>query len=330
MSVLKLKLSPLDGYGIKPCHMWGACPHLGDVDPDVDPDTWEREGGTALLRVLESNGFPFPEELVHNHLALHIAGLGIPKLRPETPYSGKSNYKELLAPLTALFGTVKLIGGKSFSFANENSGAIIRDIAPRKDAEKEASSQGWAHELHWHMDGAFKPLIELSQRTPAPRWLVFVSIYNCPETPITFVDLDEVIKTLQPSVIKTLMLPIFDVCSPASFSPPELSKNFAILLKTSSSGFFSRYNQTLTRTTKRAGVEALAEFSRAVRECGKVHKVDVRPGDVVVLDNWRTLHMRPAYQPRWDGADRWLLRVYAAENHRQIFPVNESAPRLCR
>jgi hypothetical protein len=33
------------------------------------------------------------------------------------------------------------------------------------------------------------------------------------------------------------------------------------------------------------------------------------PGDLYFLDNRRAVHGRPAFQPRYDGTDRWLLRV---------------------
>ncbi len=53
-------------------------------------------------------------------------------------------------------------------------------------------------------------------------------------------------------------------------------------------------------------------MARALDDGTIVHCLDVEAGDIVILDNWRTLHMRPDFKPRWDGYDRWL-RVYAAE-----------------
>src|SRR5262249_6160176 len=154
-----------------------------------------------------------------------------------------------------------------------------------------------------------------TERTSAPRWLVFVSIYDCPCTPITFVDIDDIIQVLSARTVDTLLLPIFEVDSPASFSPSETSRNVAVLFDHGSQGFFSRYNQALIRTTEPAGISALTDFSSALKGCHQVHRIYPKPGDVVVLDNWKALHMRAAYKPRWDGSDRWLLRTYAAQAH---------------
>ena len=39
--------------------------------------------------------------------------------------------------------------------------------------------------------------------------------------------------------------------------------------------------------------------------------VRLRPGDVLLLDNRRTVHSRSSFEPRFDGNDRWLQRVWA-------------------
>jgi agmatinase len=38
--------------------------------------------------------------------------------------------------------------------------------------------------------------------------------------------------------------------------------------------------------------------------------VYLRPGDLLIVDNYRTTHARTPFTPRWDGKDRWLHRMY--------------------
>lgn len=38
--------------------------------------------------------------------------------------------------------------------------------------------------------------------------------------------------------------------------------------------------------------------------------VRLRPGDLLIIDNYRTTHARTPFTPRWDGRDRWLHRMY--------------------
>jgi alpha-ketoglutarate-dependent taurine dioxygenase len=45
-----------------------------------------------------------------------------------------------------------------------------------------------------------------------------------------------------------------------------------------------------------------------------VEKIHVRRGDIVVMDNQRVLHRRAAFTPRWDGTDRYFIRMSAARD----------------
>jgi len=47
--------------------------------------------------------------------------------------------------------------------------------------------------------------------------------------------------------------------------------------------------------------EALDKVTEAVR---------LEPGDLLIVDNFRTTHGRTPFSPRWDGEDRWLHRMY--------------------
>lgn len=54
--------------------------------------------------------------------------------------------------------------------------------------------------------------------------------------------------------------------------------------------------------------EAVAVLSKALDEVTEA--VKLTPGDVLIIDNYRTTHARTPFTPLWDGKDRWLHRVY--------------------
>ena len=54
--------------------------------------------------------------------------------------------------------------------------------------------------------------------------------------------------------------------------------------------------------------EAVAVLSKALDDV--TESVKLVPGDVLIIDNFRTTHARTPFTPRWDGKDRWLHRVY--------------------
>ncbi|MFF9645914.1 clavaminate synthase Cs1 [Kitasatospora aureofaciens] len=68
------------------------------------------------------------------------------------------------------------------------------------------------------------------------------------------------------------------------------------------------YDRELLAPEDPRDVEAVAVLSKALDEVTEaVHLV---PGDVLIIDNFRTTHARTPFTPRWDGKDRWLHRVY--------------------
>jgi Fe(II)/alpha-ketoglutarate-dependent arginine beta-hydroxylase len=44
--------------------------------------------------------------------------------------------------------------------------------------------------------------------------------------------------------------------------------------------------------------------------------VALRPGDCVFIDNFRAVHGRKSFRPRYDGTDRWLKRLNITRNLR--------------
>jgi hypothetical protein len=54
--------------------------------------------------------------------------------------------------------------------------------------------------------------------------------------------------------------------------------------------------------------EALKEMKRAVD--GAKVGLHLDAGDLLIVDNRRTIHGRTSFKARYDGMDRWLQRVY--------------------
>ncbi|MYV47376.1 clavaminate synthase Cs1 [Streptomyces sp. SID2888] len=68
------------------------------------------------------------------------------------------------------------------------------------------------------------------------------------------------------------------------------------------------YDRELLTPVHPRDKEAVAALSKALDEV--TVGVKLAPGDVLIIDNFRTTHARTPFTPRWDGKDRWLHRVY--------------------
>jgi Fe(II)/alpha-ketoglutarate-dependent arginine beta-hydroxylase len=54
-------------------------------------------------------------------------------------------------------------------------------------------------------------------------------------------------------------------------------------------------------------------------------KIIVGPGDVLFCDNFRVVHGRPPFTPKYDGSDRWLKRVNIAVDLRKSRSIRKSS-----
>jgi Fe(II)/alpha-ketoglutarate-dependent arginine beta-hydroxylase len=59
-----------------------------------------------------------------------------------------------------------------------------------------------------------------------------------------------------------------------------------------------------------------------------VERVVMRPGDMVFMDNYRVVHGREPFHPRYDGNDRWLKRVSLIRDIRRVFVETGSLTRV--
>ncbi|MFI1226893.1 MULTISPECIES: TauD/TfdA family dioxygenase [unclassified Streptomyces] len=76
-----------------------------------------------------------------------------------------------------------------------------------------------------------------------------------------------------------------------------------------------RMAQLVTTPLTPRAAAALTEFGRACEVTARTLRLT--PGDLVVIDNRVTVHGRTAFQPRYDGADRWLQRTYVTTDLRR-------------
>ncbi|MFV0131545.1 TauD/TfdA family dioxygenase [Streptomyces sp. HMX112] len=66
-----------------------------------------------------------------------------------------------------------------------------------------------------------------------------------------------------------------------------------------------------TYTTTAPG-DDMAEraFSRLCRQLERaLVPVRLRPGDLILIDNYRAVHGREPFRPRYDGTDRWMRKL---------------------
>jgi Fe(II)/alpha-ketoglutarate-dependent arginine beta-hydroxylase len=59
-----------------------------------------------------------------------------------------------------------------------------------------------------------------------------------------------------------------------------------------------------------------------------VERVVLEPGDAVFVDNYRVVHGREPFVPRYDGEDRWLKRLNLIRDVRRLYATSDTRSRI--
>jgi L-asparagine oxygenase len=75
---------------------------------------------------------------------------------------------------------------------------------------------------------------------------------------------------------------------------------------------FMKYDLDLMTGLTPEATEALAQMRAAANATKNYARLSV--GDLLLVDNRRSVHSRSEFMPRWDGRDRWLQRCYVSRD----------------
>ncbi|KJS58720.1 clavaminate synthase family protein [Streptomyces rubellomurinus] len=244
------------------------------------------------------------------HGTLLIGGLPVdqPALPPTPAVPGSVQRR---ATLPAALLTMVACGlGEPHAYLAEKSGALVQDVVPVPGQESFHGNAGSAP-LSFHSENGFHP--------HPPDYVVFLCLRADHDRTagLRVAGIRQALPLLTPAGREVLFAPEFRTAPPPSFGPgasgaePEPRP----VLSGAAEDPDIRMAQLVTTPLTPRAAAALAEFGRAVEATART--LYLTPGDLVVLDNRVTVHGRTAFQPRYDGADRWLHRTYVATDLRR-------------
>lgn len=242
-----------------------------------------------------------------------------------TPSAKSGNISENL-----LVGISSLIG-EPYSMYFEGK-EIINNLIPKREAKMEYTGLGFDVELDFHIENA--ALKHLEQFNVSPMGLLLAGVRRDPQSPLTRIsDSRLAIAQLGEEDIATLSSPLYRIKLPYRWRDSTqggreetalvslISKNH--ILPDVSAVF---YPGMISASTPRAEA-ALERFYGLIKE--NAIGIDIRPGDLVYIDNRFALHSRDKFTPSYDENDtslRWVQRVFISAslwNHRNLNQVEE-------
>ncbi|HIK55675.1 MAG TPA: TauD/TfdA family dioxygenase [Synechococcales cyanobacterium M55_K2018_004] len=199
--------------------------------------------------------------------------------------------------------------GHLVSYLQEKNGDLFQNLAPVRENETVQVSSSSKVRLQFHRETVFHPY--------PPDFLLLFCLRP---------DHDRVAETTYASIARALPLlseehqnllfqPLYRTGIDYSFGSPQsgkLSDRVLPVLYGRRNDPFLNYDEDLMEATTPEATAALNALQEAIAQVYRGVKLDT--GDLLCIDNRRTVHGRSSFVPRYDGRDRWLQRSFVVRD----------------
>lgn len=221
--------------------------------------------------------------------------------------------------------------GDVFGWATQQDGRIMHDVLPIKGHEHDEIGSNSLRPLSWHTEDAFHPC--------RGDYVALMCLKNPDQV--------ETVVSTSPDIdwgnvdVEALFEPEFTIMPDNSHQPgnaaasagdPELDQ-----LRARSFQLIQSWNEHPQKRPLLFGdprdpylaldpyhmndAEWPVRYQQAFKQlCAEIEAhlapVSLRPGDCLFIDNFRAVHGRKSFRPRYDGSDRWLKRLNVTRNLR--------------
>lgn len=279
-------------------------------------------------KIQQLRNFPQAPEV-----AMIIRGLPLDPQLPATPYDLEPGIENVPTLAGAILSVLQTLQTHPLAYDGESNDTVFRHVSPKHKRETEKSSYGSRADLDMHVDNPHLPLTcePVSQLSACPEYLSLTGLRCELDVPTRIVAIDEVLAILPACVEEELSRPNFTVRRPASFGKQgNVLENVPLLYRSANDGLYCRYNKASVETTCANAQFALQLFAAAANHPDVVHHILLQPGDMLIFKNQQTLHARDGFTPRYDGRDRWMLRVFGVNDPARVVPLAPHQPYIVR
>ncbi|KAI0446418.1 hypothetical protein F4803DRAFT_503463 [Xylaria telfairii] len=238
--------------------------------------------------------------------ALVITGLPQDCTLPPTPSKGERSTDKHTFVSEACLAGVGHILGSLFGYATEKQGEIIHNVCPVPQGETTQSNESSRVELSLHVENAYFNL--------RPDYLLLYCLRqdHKKEASTSVVDIRCIVSEMDPDDVVQLQEPVFIVPSPVSHHCAMNGEKWSTarpLFETPENPNFVCSFPGMKALTP-LGQKALDNFEVVARRVDVLQHVRLEPGTLLLINNRKIAHGRTCFEPKYDGQDRWLQRVY--------------------
>lgn len=198
--------------------------------------------------------------------------------------------------------------GEVIAFRSEKGGALVQNVVPVPGREESQSNAGSVL-LELHVENAF--------HDNRPDYVGLVCLREDPtgDARLCTSSIRRALPLLSEATRQVLAEPRFLTEPPPSFGTLNSVRSAHPVLLGDLEDPNVLVDFAATHPLDDTAKNAMAELREAFVETMTAHRL--RVGDLAVVDNRVAVHGRTSFTPRYDGADRWLERVYAHLDNRR-------------
>lgn len=240
---------------------------------------------------------------------LHLRQLPIGEI-PPTPISREALHKHDDSSERLLLQATVLLG-EPVGYLQESGGAIVNNFFPQRGQSRAATSDSFDTELDLHTENAFHAI--------QPDYLLLLCLRQDPAAEaITYIaSAERILARLSYEEQLFFLNEPYNFLS--DYGPNEknqridIDKHQTVLYGDPDAPFLRFDPQFMLAFSNRA--QTLLERLRAIA-WSVAEPIRLCPGDLLIIDNRRTVHARSRFDARFDGSDRWIQRAFAICNPR--------------
>lgn len=257
------------------------------------------------------------------HGALLLRNFLLDDALPPSPSDGKSSLQKLTNISEYTLLAMMLWLGEPIAYADEKEGMLIQNICPVRGQEDRQENTGSVY-LEFHTEDGFHPF------KPDFVGLLCLRADHEKRAKIATASICHALAKLDATVIARLREPLYRI---------QVSTSF---LKNSSEARYSHFMPILSgddaepemcvdfhamRALNTEAQQAMNALKQAL--ISVLVEVALVPGDLILVDNRVAAHARTAFQPVYDGYDRWLQRLFVVQDYRRSRELRMHGGHVC-
>lgn len=204
----------------------------------------------------------------------------------------------------AVMGAIAAELGDIFGYREQN-GYVIHDIFPIPGMEHSLTGANSKSSLSFHSDGSTHPIV-------TPDYLILYCIKPDPAACNHIALLPDLLAQMSGDLFKMLSQPRFAHQVDVELAV-ENKDSFLIqpIIMREGSELIIKYDGDLVTGLDKTSENAIRELNALIQKTAiEVHN---QANTVLILNNKKSVHARSAFQPRFDGTDRWLQSAFVSK-----------------